>query len=69
MTKRSISLCLRATAFWVSFILSGCAVGPDFKTPAAPDVSGYTKEPLADPASSTLAPIDAQRFVEAIPRR
>ncbi len=66
MTKRSISLCLRATAFWVSFILSGCAVGPDFKTPAAPDVSGYTKEPLADPASSTLAPIDAQRFVEGM---
>lgn len=33
--------------------LTGCAVGPDFKQPAAPTVQGYTKEPL--PASVVSA--------------
>jgi NodT family efflux transporter outer membrane factor (OMF) lipoprotein len=28
-------------------VLTSCAVGPDFKVPASPDVNGYTKEPLA----------------------
>jgi NodT family efflux transporter outer membrane factor (OMF) lipoprotein len=27
-------------------VVSGCAVGPDFKTPLAPDVSAYTPKPL-----------------------
>ena len=31
------------TAVW----LTSCAVGPDFAPPAAPDVNGYTPEPLA----------------------
>lgn len=43
--------------------LSGCAVGPDFKRPAAPAGVGYTAEPLA---ASTAAGDDkgggAQRF-------
>jgi outer membrane protein TolC len=34
-------------------LLAGCAVGPDFVQPAAPDVSRYTKEPLASRTSST----------------
>jgi NodT family efflux transporter outer membrane factor (OMF) lipoprotein len=34
-------------------LLAGCAVGPDFVQPAAPDVSRYTKEPLASRSSST----------------
>ncbi len=33
-------------------VLSGCAVGPDFKQPEAPAVSGYTPEPLGTTASS-----------------
>ena len=36
--------------------LASCAVGPDFLHPAAPEVSGYTKEPLAPQTSSTDAP-------------
>ena len=36
--------------------LASCAVGPDFLHPAAPAVSGYTKEPLAPQTSSTDAP-------------
>jgi NodT family efflux transporter outer membrane factor (OMF) lipoprotein len=37
-------------------LLSGCAVGPDFKVPAAPEVDRYTKEPLTPRTSSTDAP-------------
>jgi NodT family efflux transporter outer membrane factor (OMF) lipoprotein len=32
--------------------LSACAVGPNFKTPAPPTVSGYTAEPLAPTAAA-----------------
>lgn len=46
---------------------AGCAVGPDFKKPAAPDVSAYTAQPL----STTVATpnVDggvAQRFVDGL---
>jgi NodT family efflux transporter outer membrane factor (OMF) lipoprotein len=37
-------------------VLSGCAVGPDFKRPAAPAVPGYTPEPLAMQTSASDAP-------------
>lgn len=44
-------------------LVSGCAVGPDFAPPPAPDVSGYTAEPLPP---KTVAADDAagaaQRF-------
>ena len=29
-------------------VIAGCAVGPDFKKPAGPDVSDYTAHPLSD---------------------
>jgi NodT family efflux transporter outer membrane factor (OMF) lipoprotein len=48
-------------------LISGCAVGPDFKNPAAPDASGYTATPL--PSETGAADIhggDAQRFVEGM---
>ena len=39
-----------------AFLLSACAVGPDFHAPKAPAVSGYTNRPLpvTTPASKTL---------------
>ena len=43
--------------------LMGCAVGPDFKRPAAPDAQTYTSTAL--PAETTAAPVvggSAQRF-------
>jgi NodT family efflux transporter outer membrane factor (OMF) lipoprotein len=44
-------------------LLSGCAVGPDFVRPSAPDVSGYTPERLArETASSTGLAAHAQVF-------
>jgi hypothetical protein len=45
-----------ATAFAATMLLTSCAVGPDFLHPAAPEVGGYTKEPLAPWTSSTDAP-------------
>lgn len=44
-------------------LLAGCAVGPDFRAPSAPDVSGFTPEPLTRPtASSATSGGGAQYF-------
>ncbi len=46
-------------------LVAGCAVGPNFKEPAAPEVSGYTTAPLRSTASVTnILGGGAQRFVE-----
>lgn len=36
----------------VAAVLTGCAVGPDFQRPDAPDVTAYTAEPLPDATAS-----------------
>ena len=57
--KAGVSV-LAVTAF-----LTSCAVGPDFKSPAAPPVGGYTKEPLETRTSSSDAPTgQSQRLVQ-----
>lgn len=54
---------LNFLAAMVSVLVAGCAVGPDFKRPAAPDVSGYTAQPLATTvASKDVVGGEAQRF-------
>jgi NodT family efflux transporter outer membrane factor (OMF) lipoprotein len=54
-----------AAASSLIFLAGGCAVGPDFKTPDAPDVQGYAKEPLAiSTASAKVGGGEAQRFVD-----
>jgi hypothetical protein len=46
-------------------LLAGCAVGPDFERPAAPEVSGYTAEPLTRQTSSAdVKGGEAERFVQ-----
>jgi NodT family efflux transporter outer membrane factor (OMF) lipoprotein len=58
-----------AAAVAAALAVSGCAVGPDFHTPAAPTTSRYTPEPLppetvAAPEASHLGqPGAAQQFV------
>jgi len=48
-------------------LIAGCAVGPDFERPAAPDVTGYTSAPLAQQtASSDVAGGETQRFVQGL---
>jgi outer membrane protein TolC len=45
-------------------LVGACVVGPNFKKPAAPDVSGYVAHPAAETASSpAVAAGEAQRFV------
>ncbi len=46
-------------------LLSACAVGPNFDPPSAPEVGGYTPEPLAHRTASSPGPEGkAQRFVQ-----
>ena len=46
-------------------LVAGCAVGPDFKRPAAPDVSDYTASPLSTTVATTnIAGGEAQSFAE-----
>ncbi len=45
-------------------LLGGCAVGPNFKQPPAPEVSGYTTTPLTTTSGRTnVAGGEPQRFV------
>jgi outer membrane protein TolC len=58
--------CARLGVFLpIAVVLAGCAVGPDFKKPAPPDVTGYTAQPLAT-AEATLgvAGGEAQTFAQ-----
>jgi len=49
----------------IGIALAGCAVGPDFERPAAPDVEGYTPTPLsARTGSAEVTGGEAQRFVQ-----
>src|SRR5262245_4590971 len=51
----------------IGVALTGCAVGPDFERPAAPDVEGYAREPLpAETAKADIAGGETQRFVEGL---
>ena len=53
-----------ASTFLMPFFMSGCVVGPDFKPPAAPSVSGYTaKPPQATEATSGVPGGQAQQLV------
>jgi NodT family efflux transporter outer membrane factor (OMF) lipoprotein len=57
----------RARLLFAALALSlaaACAVGPNFKKPAPPDVSDYTKQPLATTAAADLPGGEAQRFVK-----
>jgi NodT family efflux transporter outer membrane factor (OMF) lipoprotein len=48
-------------------LVASCAVGPNFRKPAAPDVSGYTSTPPSTTSSTTaVSGGEAQRFSEKI---
>lgn len=56
---------LPAIATLAVFLVAGCAVGPNFKKPAAPDVSDYTAQPLTTTVTSAnVAGGEAQRFAK-----
>lgn len=48
--------------------LAGCAAGPDFKRPAAPEVADYTATPVPAQTESALTQLgEAQRLVPGMP--
>jgi NodT family efflux transporter outer membrane factor (OMF) lipoprotein len=54
---------VRVIAAVAAASLSGCAVGPDFSPPPAPDVGGYTPKPLPHQTAAAKDPVGApQRF-------
>src|SRR5277367_4098480 len=59
---------LRVLAFIASLpplLLAGCAVGPNFKKPAAPDVADYTAQPISTTVATASVPAgEAQRFAK-----
>ncbi|MEX3824287.1 ABC transporter permease, partial [Paraburkholderia sp. BR14262] len=53
-------------ALLLVLMLAGCTVGPDFHPPAAPDATGWTREPVpASTASATGPGGGAQTFTAA----
>jgi NodT family efflux transporter outer membrane factor (OMF) lipoprotein len=69
---QSRSAATRVATMAAVLVLAGCAVGPNFREPAGPDVDRYTTAPL--PKSTTRADTaggDAQRFLEgeSVPQR
>ena len=63
LTHKSRVICF--TAISVALLTAGCVVGPNFKRPVAPNVSGYTPTPLATTSSTAnVAGGEAQKFVQ-----
>jgi NodT family efflux transporter outer membrane factor (OMF) lipoprotein len=55
----------RSTALFVTMLLAGCAVGPNFKQPSAPSGAGYTPEALAPATASAPGQLgQAQNFIQ-----
>ena len=60
----AVRCCSGVVASFAAVLLSSCAVGPNFQHPAEPDVSRYTREPLASHTSATdVAFGQSQHFV------
>ena len=62
VTRRLLSFCLAGTQ--ALLLLAGCAVGPNFKKPAAPNVPSYTPTPISTTSSTVnVSGGEAQHFV------
>jgi NodT family efflux transporter outer membrane factor (OMF) lipoprotein len=67
MTPRSQRLVLPCVAAWALMLPAACAVGPNFKKPAAPNVQGYTPDPLTETvATPNVTGGQAQRFANGV---
>jgi len=65
MTSAHKSRLARLLAISALVLTAGCAVGPNFKKPPAPDVPGYTPAPISTTSSTSNVPAgEAQQFVE-----
>jgi NodT family efflux transporter outer membrane factor (OMF) lipoprotein len=67
MNLTSNPLATRYLAISGLLLIAGCAVGPNFKKPPAPDAGGYTTTPLSSTSSTaSIAGGEAQHFVRRI---
>jgi NodT family efflux transporter outer membrane factor (OMF) lipoprotein len=67
MTQSCKSRIARHIAISALLLIAGCAVGPNFKRPAAPEVSNYTATPLSTTSSTGgVSGGEAQHFSEKI---
>jgi NodT family efflux transporter outer membrane factor (OMF) lipoprotein len=64
MMERRLRTAPRFAAYVAVLLLAACAVGPDFKKPAAPDASGYAPASPAPTASADIPAGAEQRFVQ-----
>ena len=61
--KMKVDFIIHHSSF-IILLLAGCAVGPNFKQPAAPEVSSYTPAPLSTTSGTTnVTGGEPQRFV------
>src|ERR1700690_2818551 len=62
---RILHLRIAAAAMFAGLALTGCAVGPDFRSPEAPDVKAYTETAILRPEKTSvpMAGGTAQRIV------
>lgn len=70
--RASHDLLLSISAGVLAVVLGGCAAGPDFRAPAAPDVPSYTADVVPSATLSADAPTgDAQQFLKGadVPER
>ncbi|HET7757646.1 MAG TPA: RND transporter, partial [Steroidobacteraceae bacterium] len=58
--RRPVPPCIAALAVSLA---AGCAVGPDFKRPAAPDVHDYRVSPASATVTAAGPGGEAQRFL------
>jgi NodT family efflux transporter outer membrane factor (OMF) lipoprotein len=55
------------SAATIALLMAGCAVGPDYHRPPAPDIKGYTSAPLPARISTGESPdASAQQFVQGM---
>ena len=65
MTRNVQSRLLALIAISALLLTAGCAVGPNFKRPAAPKVPGYTPTPLATTSfTPNVGGGEAQQFLQ-----
>src|SRR5579863_2881762 len=65
MAVRQAAARANALTWGVLLVLGGCAVGPDFRSPPAPAVDAYRKDPLPQQTVAAKVPTgDAQRFLQ-----
>lgn len=53
-------------AIGIALLLGGCAVGPDFKPPPAPELARYSSEPVSDTVPAVTPGGEAQHFNPAL---